>query len=497
MKKNIIANFIGRFWSVLSNFIFIPLYISFLGLESYSIISFTFVINGILALMDGGLTSTLSREFASNQNSWQEKIKTFRTLETFYFLILIFAISIIIFGSNFVAYEWLNLENISPKEVSIYIKIIGVEVGFRLIGRFYLGAFIGLEKQVKANIYEISWGVLRNGLVLIPLFFTHSLKVFFIWQTISTILYVLVIKLDIGKVLYKNITSIFKKPIIEIKVLKNIWKFAGGMMLISIVAGLNGQMDKIALSKLLSIEALGLYTLAYALTNGLNMVSSPVTTAILPRMTALFTGGKNNEALVLFNKSFILLSIFIFSLAASMMFFSKELLWVWTNNMDLAERAHVNVFWLAIGMAFLGISNLPFNVAIANGYTRYNNLLGIVSLVITMPGYWILTKLYEGVGAAFTFSFVQVIITVVFLYLVNRRFLKLTLKKLYINNIIVPITISFTVTFFLSNIIDIGNFNRPVTLILIGGIIFVSLFINMALLVGMKDIRKELFNLKL
>ena len=55
MKKNIIANVIGKFWSILSGFLFIPLYIKFLGFESYSIISFTLIIAGIMAVFDAGL----------------------------------------------------------------------------------------------------------------------------------------------------------------------------------------------------------------------------------------------------------------------------------------------------------------------------------------------------------------------------------------------------------------------------------------------------------
>ena len=63
MKKNIIANLIGKFWSILSAFLFIPLYINFLGFESFSIISFTVIIAGFIAIVEGGLTSPLSREF--------------------------------------------------------------------------------------------------------------------------------------------------------------------------------------------------------------------------------------------------------------------------------------------------------------------------------------------------------------------------------------------------------------------------------------------------
>lgn len=52
IRKNIFANLIGKFWSLLSGFLFIPLYIKYLGFESYSVISFTLMIAGIMAILD-------------------------------------------------------------------------------------------------------------------------------------------------------------------------------------------------------------------------------------------------------------------------------------------------------------------------------------------------------------------------------------------------------------------------------------------------------------
>ena len=78
MLKNIVANFVGRFWSILSNFLFIPLYIHYLGFESYSVISFTLVVAGLMAILDVGLTATLSREFARKDTASDEKVKIFK-----------------------------------------------------------------------------------------------------------------------------------------------------------------------------------------------------------------------------------------------------------------------------------------------------------------------------------------------------------------------------------------------------------------------------------
>lgn len=448
-----------------------------------------------MAMMDAGLTATLSREFASSLNSATEKLKIYKTLESCYFIISVVVIILLLSTSNLIAFKWLNLDNIAPEKVSFYLKIISFEVGLRLLGHFYSGGFIGLEKQVKSNMYQVVYGVVRNGLVLIPIFFYPSLHLFFIWQAITTFVYVIAIRFDLSLTLSKSVKLFFTKPIIEKQILKNIWKFAGGMMLISMVAGLNTQMDKLALSKLLPIEVLGLYTLAFALSRGLNILSSPVSIAILPRMTTLFTAGNKVEAVKIFNIGYKLIAIVIFSFAAAMSFFSKELIWIWTNDHQLAEKSYLYVPWIAAGTAFLALQNLPFNVAIANGYTKYNNVLGISSLIITLPGYWILTKFYGGIGAAITFSFVQIIIGIVFIHLVNRRFMQLDAITIYIKNFLLPIIVSALITYILSNIITFDG-NRLIVLIKIGLVVACSLTINTLILVPPKTLINEIKKLK-
>jgi O-antigen/teichoic acid export membrane protein len=448
-----------------------------------------------MAMMDAGLTATLSREFASSNNSTSDKLRTYKTLESCYFIISVFVIILLLSASGLIAFNWLNLDNIPPERVSFYLKIISVEIGLRLLGHFYSGGFIGLEKQVKSNMYQVGYGAVRNGLVLVPILFYPSLQLFFIWQAITTFLYVIIIRFDLSFTLTHSIQLFFTKPRIEKQVLSKIWRFAGGMMLISMVAGLNSQMDKLALSKLLPIEVLGLYTLAFALSKGLSFISSPVSTAILPRMTALFTAGKKEEATRVFNIGYLFVSIVIFSFAAAMVFFAKELIWVWTNNNELAEKAHIYVPWIAAGTSFLALQNLPFNVAIANGYTRFNNILGLSSLIITLPGYWILTKLFGGIGAAITYSFVQIFIGIVFIYLVNRRFMQLNAKTLYLKNFVLPIIISAGITLVLYNFISFEG-NRLIVLLKIGFVVGCSLMANTIILVPHKKLIVEFNKIK-
>jgi O-antigen/teichoic acid export membrane protein len=488
MIKNIIANFIGRFWGILSGFLFIPLYIHYLGFESYSIISFGLVIAGLMAILDAGLTATLSREFARTDNSYEEKLRIFKTLESSYFILVIICIVVVFSLSHFLAYKWLNLDSHDPGSVSLFLKIISFDIGFQLLLRFYTGGLLGLEKQVKANFYQVGWGMLKNGLVLLPIIFYPRLDVFFTWQAISTIIFTVLLKLS----LEKNLNGILKfefKPIIERVVFKRIWKFAGGMLLISLIAGLNSQMDKIAISKLLALESLGYYTLAVSLASVIVVLVNPISIAILPRFTALFTAGKNTEAAVLFRKISLAVSIMVFSGMANMVFFGKELIWIWTGKMELAERASEILPILVISYSMLAIAMMPYGIAIANGYTKLNNLLGIVSLFVTMPGYWLATKYFGAVGAASVFCGVQTLITLVYLYFINKKFLKAKLITIYLKELILPMLISLIIVYGISLIPKFYTNSQIISLAVIGISTLITFTVTTLILISWQDVK--------
>lgn len=96
ITKNIFANYGGRIWSFLSVYIFIPVYINILGIEAYGVISFYSILLGLLAFADGGLTATLSREFAGKGHKDRvyagNLLKTFEAVYIFIIILIIFCI---------------------------------------------------------------------------------------------------------------------------------------------------------------------------------------------------------------------------------------------------------------------------------------------------------------------------------------------------------------------------------------------------------------------
>lgn len=483
-KINVIANYFGKFVSILSNFIFIPLYISILGFENYSIISFCLVVAGIMVVLDSGLTATLSRELARADQNSEEKIKIFKTLESIYLLISFFAICILFLLSNIISSGWLTSSRYNSSDISLFIKIFSFDVGFQLLFRFYLGGFLGLEKQIKSNSLQILWGLSRNGLVLIVIAVFPTLITFFIWQSSVSFLFVLIS----GTLLRKELLGLIKLKFykIEKEVIKKSWKFAAGVLLISLVAAMNTQMDKLAISKLLPIENLGHYTIAVSLSMGIFILINPISSAILPRFTNYFSSGQVLLAQDLFNKVNRIVSVLVFSMLSCMFYFRTELIWIWTGSTEIALQSGIYIPYMALGISFLSMQILPYNIAIANGNTKLNYVIGIISLCFSLPGYWIGTIYFGAIGAAFVFSLIQVVITFVYLYFIQIKYFDSNnIFYLFWKSIFSPLLITLSIGYFFSFTPDFFQITRLsmflwilISSFLIFSISFISLYFN-------------------
>src|SRR5215204_4007318 len=109
LKRNLIANFVGRGWAAVMAIVFVPLYVNFMGIESYGLVGFFTTLQAVLALLDLGLTTTLNRELARYSalaEKSQDMRDLVRTLETIYWG-LAFSIGVVVFMlSPFIARAW-------------------------------------------------------------------------------------------------------------------------------------------------------------------------------------------------------------------------------------------------------------------------------------------------------------------------------------------------------------------------------------------------------
>jgi len=479
MYKNILANLISRIWSLISVFIFIPLYIHFLGIALFGLVSFFATMQSVLFLLDAGLSVTLRREFSFGENNGENKKRKFkllRSIEFCYLIIITFAIGFSYLGAGFIVNKWLNIGNINPSIAITTIRLMGISIALQFLSTLYYGGLLGLEKQIVTNIYQICWSILKNGCVLLILWLiTPDIRLFYLWFIFADLLYLTILRIKIYKSL--SVDNTYNWKLQELNNLKNIWKYAIGMLTISIISAFNFQLDKITISKVLPISELGIYNLAFSLSQLPVILVNAISVAIFPRFVYYFSTKDTKKLQRLFLLSNKILSIFAISVSISMCFYAHELFLFWTRNPELASKAWLPAAILTAGSMFLTIQIMPFNLALAHGVTKINTFFGLINLFILIPLLIILVNNYGITGAAMAWLLILLILTPIYNCYVYNKFISNKWFKWFISDTIFPLlfVLSISIIFYKFGTLIKLNSNYTIFYAIISGIVVLIL----------------------
>lgn len=423
LKRNIIANFGGSIWTGLMGLVFVPLYIHFLGIEAYGLIGIFATLLALFGLLDMGLSGTLNREMARlsvQEGNAREMRDLVRTLEIPYWLVGLLISIIVVVLSPFIAYHWVNAENLAQKTVQTAIMIMGLAVAFQWPMSFYSGGLMGLQRQVLLNSINAGMATFRGlGAVLIVWLVSPTVEAFFSWQLVASVVQIGLIAFF----LWRSLPYTAESPRFRRDLPMNIWRFAAGMTGITVVVTILMQLDKIILSRMLSLKMFGYYALAGVVAMTLYRFVSPVFTATYPRLTNLVALGATEEIISLYHKSAQLVAVLVLPAALVVALFSKEILLLWTQNPETTEHTHLLVSILVMGTAIHCLMHIPYALQLANGWTRLAFLCNLASVLLLTPLMIVLTKWYGAVGAASVWVILNVGYMFVSLPIMHRRLL--------------------------------------------------------------------------
>jgi O-antigen/teichoic acid export membrane protein len=191
--------------------------------------------------------------------------------------------------------------------------------------------------------------------------------------------------------------------------LRTAWKFTAGMTAIAICAALVAQVDRIILSRLVPLEELGYYAVAWVVASGLAVVSLPAQNTLFPRFSALVASGDDGAIRSGFHRGAAALSVLLLPLASVVALFSFPIMQAWTGNPAIARNAASLLTLLSIGMALNGLMVPVYALQLAAGATRLALQLAFGQLAILVPLVMVLTLRYGVAGAAFAWAAMNVL----------------------------------------------------------------------------------------
>jgi O-antigen/teichoic acid export membrane protein len=419
--------------------IFIPIYIKYLGAEAYGLIGLFAIVTTWLSLLDMGITPTLGREMArfSAGNHTPKSIRDLlRTMEIIALGIALVIVCGMTLSSKWLANSWLKAEML-PIEVIVQAFIImGLIAGFRFIEGIYRSSIFGLQRQVLFNALSSILATVRGfGAIAVLAWISPTITAFFFWQATLELISLVVL----AATTYKCLPIAEKNAYFSLDALRDVWRFASGMTGILFLTLLSMQVDKILLSKLLSLTEYGYYTLAVVIAGGLYMIVTPITQAFYPFFCEL--SDKNDYAgfAKAYHRSAQMVSVLAGSLAIVIIIFAEIFLRLWTRDYDLATRVSPLLAVLMFGNLLSGLMFIPYQAQLANGWTSLALRINIVAISIVVPAILWATPRFGSMGAAWVWVALNAGYVLIGIHFMHRRILTAEKLRWYVRDLLLPL----------------------------------------------------------
>lgn len=467
ISRHLLANVLGRSWAFLSTFLFVPVYVHLLGIENFGVIALFLVVGGLLAFLDLGLSPTLARELHDQARGTREKASLLFTYEIAFASI----VGAVVLSALVVPTAWFSVlltsEDLSRPEVSSSIRLVFVAAAVQLLFNFYVAGLMGVEEQIKGNVIIVVAGVVRSGIVVGPLWVFPLPAVYLLWQVVFVLVFSGIARYLLYKAIARDMAA--AERVFAIQTIMDNLSFTRGMFLISMIAAINTQVDKLLISKLSGMAALSEYLLVSTFAQLLVFVVSPVTIAMLPRFVRSASLGDTEAVRYLFLVTHKLVAATVCAAVGCMVFFGPYLISIWTVGNVEADSIGAYATLLVIGYASLALQTVPHCVAIANKDLKWILFLGGASVLFTLPVYWYLINQFGVVGAAITWLTLQLIIYPLYVGWVNKRFIGVASlwRDVLLPTVFVPLLVALAIGYFTSHFL-LGADHIAINMVIIG-----------------------------
>ncbi|GEM_PF-1933595 len=442
----ILSNYGSRVWTMVSVFLFIPLYIRFLGAENYGLIGFYALLLGIISFADSGISSAIIREFSRNVAA-NYKYSIYRTLERIYLAICVFLCIIIYLCAGLIVRKWLNAEHIANDQLIYYVRLIGVGITTQVISSLYFGALFALNNQVRSNFIQLGWSVSRSAFVfLLFVIFTKSIEVYLIWQIICNILYVVILRFYTIRQLTAD-AGTGKLKVLFKRLPHHVTSYIGGLIFIAIISAVNIQADKFVTSSLFNLSTFGFYNIASSLAQFPVILAAPLVAFAFPlfsKFSNLNNPSDQNKSLVVFNKLFFLLNTIAVAATIAIFIYTEELLYLWTKAAipkSLFPAIAYDVKVLILGSFFLALQFPFYYFLLSRGKTKYTIYQGVIQLIIGLPLLYYSAKKFGLYGVPITWFVINFSSFVYLFHIVAKKYLTFATMHFYKVFLIQPIVV--------------------------------------------------------
>ena len=400
LKRNILANYLGTSAVALGPILALPWYLAELGSKQYGLIGFAATLQATLGLLDSGMSQALVREIAvrfdtSVKGRNRVAVLLFGFERIYWMFSLLAGLAVFLMSDTIVKY-WLNLDGLPDTTGRVAIYGAAAIFAVQFPGSVYRSMLVGTQKQVTLNLVLISSALFRHLGGVLVIIAWPSLPAYLVWHAMIALLETLLRGRHAWRVLQITRSQV-KWDLIE---LRPIFRLVSGMSVATLLGALTVQMDRIVLSRLVSIEQLGYYTIAVTVSLGSLQLINPIIQAVLPLAIQL-----RNDSAKLRNLSIRLMVVITMLVGLGIIVFASVgewLLGAWLrSSSEVVEVIYSMLAVLLVGTAL----NAFYNVGYVNwlAQQKVNKILkvNVIACVLSIVLIPVFVNLMGAIGAAF------------------------------------------------------------------------------------------------
>lgn len=397
-SRNVIANLLGTGWLLVVQLAVVPAVVWIAGVESYALLGFYASLLAVLGILDFGLSPTLTRSMASEQAraGAARLAQMLRTYEIFFFSVGIAGGLAIALGADAIAREWLSSAALTETQVRDSVRLMGLLFALRWPMAPSIATLQGLQKQLGLNVVNAIAGAAAGLGGIAVLWIQPRIEAFLAWQCACAAAQAIVLRILAARAL----PAVVSTARFDVRLLMEGWRFASGMTVISATAVILTQGDKLILSKLVSLEEFGYYSVALAVSSALYVVILPVFNATLPNFCEHVAGANEHALREAYGTANELMAALLVPVGLFLALFAPEVLLVWTHNAVVAERGSTLLSLLSAGTLLNGLMNVPYALQLARGNTVIGIGINSVLCLLLVPAVYVLTGSYGVAGGA-------------------------------------------------------------------------------------------------
>ena len=400
-KLNVFANLLGSIILFFLPTISLPLYLNVLNDEKYGLFTLYFIIIIYFRVLDLGLTATFNRYVSLKHNIDNGKLFIRDLLKNYeiIFLIISFFIFVLIFIFNdYFTNKWIISNSLSKKSISYSITIISLIIGLRFFLTLYRSGINGFEKQVWLNSVRVFFETISifGGLVfcyVINYFIEFKIYYLFLYFIFFNILELLILRTKILNLinvtyhfLYFSFNPLLKtyKAMILLGTTGSLWFFVLSF-------------DRLIFSRILNLKEYGYYVSVTILSSMCLLVVVTINTALLPRITNLFSLNSTKKFKSTFQSSFSLNMCLGSSLTIILCLYAEQILIVWTGNSKLAAWGHNVLMIYSVGYFF---------ISLVHTLTTYFTAIGKLKIITIANLFWAPVLIFLYLISAIYFNYI-------------------------------------------------------------------------------------------